>query len=98
MGANESTQASQKGEASDKTILPYGLAPTSSYVNLNSSYRSLYNGIVSLVQDNKYSDLVIICGTDRYPVHRAIVCPRSTWIMMKCEELADERPNVSCFE
>src|SRR4051794_10199932 len=98
MGANESTPTPKEVESQDKTVLPYGLAATSSYLNLNSSYRSFYAGVVSLVEDNKYSDLIIICGTDRYPVHRAIVCPRSKWIMMKCEELADERPNVGFLE
>ena len=94
MGANKSRPAS-KDDTTEKPILPYGVTSTSSFIHLTSAYRSFYNGIVSLVEENKYSDLIIICGSDRYPVHRAIVCPRATWIMMKCEELADERPDVT---
>lgn len=40
----------------------------------------------SVLEKNKYSDLLVICGADRYPVHRAIVCPRSTWFEDKCEQ------------
>ncbi|KAF2676503.1 hypothetical protein K458DRAFT_182134 [Lentithecium fluviatile CBS 122367] len=64
---------------------PYNLARDSKYIQLNSSYCTLYDGIVSLVQSNKYADLLIICGGDRYPVHRAIVCPRSTFFEEHCE-------------
>jgi hypothetical protein len=63
---------------------PYNLATSSRRIQLNSSYCTLYDGIVSLVQDNKYADLLIISGSDRYPVHRAIVCPRSDFFEEHC--------------
>ncbi|OCK94607.1 uncharacterized protein K441DRAFT_560365 [Cenococcum geophilum 1.58] len=69
-----------------KSIKPYGHPDNATSIKLNSSHRAHYDGVVSLIEKNKYSDLLVICGSDRYPVHRAIVCPRSTWFEDKYEE------------
>jgi hypothetical protein len=98
MGASESTPSTaEQTESSSKSIQPYGLSSTDSFLVLNSSYRSFYRGIVDLVENNKYSDLLIICGSDRYPVHRAIICPRSAWFEIKCEELEHVGSLGVCF-
>ncbi|OCK85221.1 hypothetical protein K432DRAFT_343511 [Lepidopterella palustris CBS 459.81] len=82
MGSGESKPASSN---TLKSIKPYGVSSDTTTIRLTSSYLALYDGIVSLIEENKYSDLLVICGSDRYPVHRAIVCPRSTWFKDKCE-------------
>jgi hypothetical protein len=41
-----------------------------------------------LVDKNIYSDLTIICGGDRYPVHRVTVCTRATWFEEECKRLS----------
>ncbi|KAF2868246.1 hypothetical protein BDV95DRAFT_610209 [Massariosphaeria phaeospora] len=94
MGASQSSPSPRRaseppaGGAGDPTatcIRPYrALATNSRHIAPSSSYCNLYDGIVSLVQDNKYSDLIVICGDDRYPVHRAIVCPRSRYFEECC--------------
>ncbi|KAM0234351.1 hypothetical protein ACHAP5_010117 [Fusarium lateritium] len=35
--------------------------------------------LAKLLDTGDYSDLTIICGKDRYKVHKAIVCPRSSF-------------------
>lgn len=55
----------------------------------------LANSNHSLIEKNNYSDLLIICGHDRYLVHRAIVCPRSTWFADRCEEAIQGSDYVS---
>lgn len=91
MGASQSSTASctytpvpTDPDENGANVRPHGLGPNARYIPLNSSYCSLYNGIVSLVRDNKYADLLVICGGDRYPVHRAIVCPRSSFFEEQC--------------
>src|SRR5215469_12556656 len=44
----------------------------------------------SLVEENKYSDLLVVCGNDQYPCHRAVVCMRSTYFRSRCEEVEKE--------
>jgi hypothetical protein len=91
MGGTQSTSSNgtpgdfpTEGDNEHNTIRPYGMAPNSQHIELNSSHRSLYDGMISLVKENKYADILVICGDDRYPVHRAIVCPRSTFFEEKC--------------
>ncbi|KAK2005337.1 hypothetical protein LZ32DRAFT_546273, partial [Colletotrichum eremochloae] len=38
----------------------------------------------SLYSTGDYSDLTISSGAKRYPVHRAIVCPRSEFLAAAC--------------
>lgn len=33
----------------------------------------------------KYSDLTVVCDSDVYNLHRAIICPRSTWFDKACD-------------
>ncbi|KAF2251432.1 hypothetical protein BU26DRAFT_563369 [Trematosphaeria pertusa] len=78
-----------------RRIRPYGLAANSKHLQLNSSSCSLYSGIVSLVKHNKYADLLVICANDRYPVHRAIVCPRSRFFEELCRVRQGEHDYAS---
>jgi len=104
MGASQSSTSASYGfnpnhkampTEESKRPRPYSLATTSKHIQLNSSYCTLYDGIISLVQDNKYADLLIICGSDRYPVHRAIVCPRSEFFEEHCAPREGERDYAS---
>lgn len=38
----------------------------------------------SLFTSQLYSDIIIRCGTDEYKLHRAIICPRSTFFAAAC--------------
>ncbi|KAF2492698.1 hypothetical protein BU16DRAFT_529000 [Lophium mytilinum] len=80
---NSDSKPSEEGQERQPT--PYGISANSTTIKLNPSYRALYSGMISIIEKNKYSDLLVICGSDRYPVHRAVVCPRSTWFEDKCE-------------
>ncbi|KAF2464294.1 uncharacterized protein BDR25DRAFT_346783 [Lindgomyces ingoldianus] len=87
MGCNQSTPNSYSALPDDveaKRPNPYGVHNKSREIRLNSSYRTLYEGMIGLIQENKYADMVLVCGTDRYPVHRAIVCPRSKYFENGC--------------
>ncbi|KAF2648409.1 hypothetical protein K491DRAFT_784082 [Lophiostoma macrostomum CBS 122681] len=100
MGASQSVYplcTSQGDVDHEKTTRPqpYGVAKNSRSIQLSSSYCTLYDGIVSLVQDNKYADPVLICGDDRYPVHRAIVCPRSRYFEECCAVTKSEVDHAS---
>lgn len=44
----------------------------------STTNRALFNSL-------KYSDLTVTCGSDVYYLHRAIVCPRSTWFDKACD-------------
>lgn len=46
----------------------------------------LKNSLRSLRQSEKYSDLVILCGDQRFNVHKAIVCPRSSFFASACRK------------
>ncbi|KAF1999028.1 hypothetical protein P154DRAFT_523638 [Amniculicola lignicola CBS 123094] len=85
MGASQSSPPLAAPNEDPKAIKPYGFKKGSWYIELNTSYSDMYDGAVSLVQRNKYADLLVICGDDRYPVHRAIVCPRSRVFAEWCE-------------
>ncbi|OCL04398.1 hypothetical protein AOQ84DRAFT_380628 [Glonium stellatum] len=89
MGSAESkpSESTPTEGSRTKSIKPYGHTDNATSIKLNSSHRALYDGVVSLIEKNKYSDLLVICGSDRYPVHRAIVCPRSTWFEHRCEQV-----------
>ncbi|EED11610.1 BTB/POZ domain protein [Talaromyces stipitatus ATCC 10500] len=64
----------------------------------------MLNLLASLYLNPQYSDLTIICGTEVFPVHRNIVCPRSSYFARSCGgnfkealgtiELKDQDPNL----
>ncbi|KLO81753.1 uncharacterized protein LW93_6906 [Fusarium fujikuroi] len=41
--------------------------------------------LADLLKTGDYSDLTISCGKDRYPVHKAIICPRSHFFKAACD-------------
>ncbi|KAI9695903.1 MAG: hypothetical protein M1836_006020 [Candelina mexicana] len=41
-------------------------------------------GLLSIFKSGEYSDFTIICGSDTYKVHRAVICPRSTFFASAC--------------
>lgn len=41
--------------------------------------------LTSVYDSSKYSDLVIRCGDREFKVHRAVVCPRSTFFAAACD-------------
>ncbi|KAF2264147.1 hypothetical protein CC78DRAFT_247632 [Lojkania enalia] len=57
---------------------------------MDSPNVELMSALASLFECGKYSDLTIICGIKRYPVHRAIVCSRSTFFDGACRNLFRE--------
>ncbi|CAI6062719.1 unnamed protein product [Clonostachys chloroleuca] len=44
----------------------------------------LHKSMSSLFDSGLYSDLTVICGEDKYLVHRAVVCPRSKFFEAAC--------------
>ncbi|KAJ4984228.1 BTB/POZ domain-containing protein [Stagonosporopsis vannaccii] len=44
----------------------------------------LRSALASLFECGKYSDLTIVCGSKRYPVHRALLATRSTFFEGAC--------------
>ncbi|KAG9495461.1 hypothetical protein J7337_013709 [Fusarium musae] len=46
--------------------------------------KSLFNPHVRLYETEMYSDLKIACGWDIHKVHKAIICPRSTFFTAAC--------------
>ncbi|CAI6302599.1 unnamed protein product [Periconia digitata] len=46
---------------------------------LHDPREALESGIKSLYLPEKYSDFTIVCGDDVFPVHKAIICPRSDY-------------------
>lgn len=43
-------------------------------------------GIQADFASPRYSDLVVLCGTDKYMLHRAIICARSKFFEAACDE------------
>lgn len=41
-------------------------------------------GNMSLLTSQLYSDITIHCGSEEYKLHRAIICPRSTFFTAAC--------------
>ncbi|QKX59218.1 uncharacterized protein TRUGW13939_06350 [Talaromyces rugulosus] len=70
----------------------------------NDSSAEMLNLLASLYLNPQYSDLTIICGTEVFPAHRNIVCPRSAYFARSCGgnfkeasgkiELGDQDPIV----
>ncbi|KAK4696047.1 hypothetical protein P7C71_g1801, partial [Lecanoromycetidae sp. Uapishka_2] len=52
----------------------------------------------ALFNSAKYSDLTVTCGSDVYNLHRAIVCPRSTWFDKEAKtatiDLKEDNPDA----
>ncbi|KAM3546351.1 hypothetical protein ARSEF1564_000839 [Beauveria bassiana] len=46
--------------------------------------RATQRSFTRLFDEGAYSDLTIVCGDDRYRVHKAIVCPRSKFFASAC--------------
>ncbi|CAD0030366.1 unnamed protein product [Aureobasidium pullulans] len=42
--------------------------------------------IAKLYESGAYSDLKIVCGQDTYNVHKAIICPQSTFFKAACRQ------------
>ncbi len=45
-----------------------------------------FQSVQAVFTSPKYSDLTVLCGTDKYMLHRAIVCPRSKFFETACDE------------
>ncbi|KAF2843154.1 hypothetical protein M501DRAFT_1053922 [Patellaria atrata CBS 101060] len=88
-------QYNSKPKEKERNIKPHGFQGEN-YTKITPSYMALYDGIVSLAEENKYSDLTVICGSDRFLVHRAIVCSRSAWFAEKCQKTIGDRKDYSC--
>ncbi|KXJ84738.1 hypothetical protein Micbo1qcDRAFT_227661 [Microdochium bolleyi] len=72
-----------------KTVLEHSSFSTATAVPGRSPttdlpQRELQEAVASLHLNNLYSDLTIASTTDKYPVHRAIVCPRSEFLAGWC--------------
>ena len=48
-------------------------------------HRGLTRSISGILQSAKYSDLTVRCGSEEFKIHRAIVCPRSTFFAAACD-------------
>ncbi|KAF4961274.1 hypothetical protein FSARC_10221 [Fusarium sarcochroum] len=57
-------------------MAPNGITNSASFPGHSDE---LIESIANLLVSGKYSDIVITCQNDRYEVHRAIVCPRSSF-------------------
>lgn len=44
-----------------------------------------FPGVQAIFNSPKYSDLTITCGSDKYLLHRAIICPRSKFFDKACD-------------
>ncbi|KAF1925799.1 uncharacterized protein M421DRAFT_397921 [Didymella exigua CBS 183.55] len=53
---------------------------------MDSPTVELKSALASLFECGKYSDLTIVCGSKRYPVHRALLATRSTFFEGACRE------------
>ncbi|KAF3031592.1 hypothetical protein E8E12_000805 [Didymella heteroderae] len=51
---------------------------------MDSPTVELRSALASLFECGKYSDLTIVCGSKRYPVHRALLATRSTFFEGAC--------------
>ncbi len=47
---------------------------------------SLIDIFCRLLKSGKFSDITVVCGASSYMVHRAVVCPRSTFFEAACKE------------
>ena len=41
-------------------------------------------GVQAIFTSSDYSDLTVLCGTEKYLVHRDILCPRSQYFREAC--------------
>ncbi|KAH7308609.1 hypothetical protein B0I35DRAFT_464184 [Stachybotrys elegans] len=59
----------------------------------------LMGSLKKLFIGGSYSDLVIKCGSDEHHVHRAIICPRSTFFAAACNgAFKESNTGVICLE
>ncbi|AEO55662.1 hypothetical protein MYCTH_2299733 [Thermothelomyces thermophilus ATCC 42464] len=56
----------------------------------NKSNNELLQSLDKLFKEGTYSDLTITCGNDEYKVHKAIICPRSSFFAKACDGLFQE--------
>ncbi|WJG37254.1 uncharacterized protein FOBCDRAFT_245766 [Fusarium oxysporum Fo47] len=70
------------------TPLPYikviKSLPTMASEKMNQHFEMLGASLSKLYETGTYSDLIITCGNDTYQVHKAIVCPRSSFFTAAC--------------
>jgi hypothetical protein len=45
----------------------------------------MIQSLKSILESGKYSDLTISCGDRVFNVHRAVVCPRSSFFAAACD-------------
>ncbi|KAG5659615.1 hypothetical protein KAF25_002174 [Fusarium avenaceum] len=67
----------------DKRINPRTFNPEAKDMSYNKVVENLKSFMLLTTGD--YSDLTIICGDDRYEVHKAIVCSRSPFFKRACD-------------
>ncbi|KAF2846716.1 hypothetical protein T440DRAFT_482319 [Plenodomus tracheiphilus IPT5] len=53
---------------------------------MNAPTLELMSALASLFDSGKYSDLTIVCGAKRYPVHRALLATRSSFFQGACRD------------
>ncbi|KAK2123122.1 hypothetical protein NOF04DRAFT_1350382 [Fusarium oxysporum II5] len=58
--------------------------PTMASEKMNQHVEMLGTSLSKLYETGTYSDLIITCGNDTYQVHKAIVCPRSSFFTAAC--------------
>ncbi|KAI9657325.1 MAG: hypothetical protein M1821_003005 [Bathelium mastoideum] len=51
---------------------------------METAQNELMRAMATLLQDGKFSDLTVACGTQKYAVHKAIVCSRSGFFEGAC--------------
>ncbi|KAF4459178.1 speckle-type poz [Fusarium albosuccineum] len=56
----------------------------------DESKNALMASIKQIFKTGSYSDLTIVCGTDRHKVHKAIICPRSKFFASACDSKFQE--------
>ncbi|KAK7214707.1 hypothetical protein V2G26_002710 [Clonostachys chloroleuca] len=62
------------------TLAPVGYLKTTP----NEQVKELTSSLQRLFSSGSYSDLTILCGGSQYKVHRALVCPRSSFFEAAC--------------